>query len=100
MTTATLCTAIAASALLACGGHEPVPATPPPSQPAIDPDTVERIDPPAAHARVQAGQALLVCAYDEARCAQLHLEGAITWSALQDRLPELARDQEIILYCN
>jgi hypothetical protein len=61
---------------------------------------VARITPQEAHARVSAGQALLVCAYDDpARFAGLRLEGAISIQEFRSRRSTLARDQEIIFYC-
>ena len=61
---------------------------------------VERIPPQEAHARVVAGQALLVCAYDDpARFAEIHLEGAISIQEFRARRASLPRDQEIIFYC-
>jgi len=61
---------------------------------------VERISPQEAHARVVAGQALLVCAYDDpARFAEIHLEGAISVQEFRARRAALPRDQEIIFYC-
>ncbi len=61
---------------------------------------VERIGPHQAHARVEAGRALLVCAYDsDAKFQEFHLDGAIPLSALQSRLGSIPRDQEIIFYC-
>lgn len=102
---------IATAAMLACGGrdHPPVARAGPPPEPdgsvapggaVADPASIERVTPGAARARAQSGQALLVCAYDEARCAQYPIEGAIAWSALQERLSGLPPTQEIILYCN
>ena len=96
--------------LWACAQHEaPVsPARPPSPEPVmarkapvgpIDPGSVERVAPEAARSRVQTGQALLVCAYGDERCAQIQLEGAITFSALEARLPQLPKAQEIIVYC-
>jgi len=93
--------AIASFAMLSCAGRptpRPAPQRPP-APPAVDPDSVERVSPEIARAHVLSGQALLVCAYDDVRCAQNAIEGAITLSALQGRLPELPMDQEIILYC-
>jgi len=53
-----------------------------------------------AHKRVQAGKALLVCAYDDdARFAKYRLEGAISLRELEARLPDLPKDREIIFYC-
>ena len=61
---------------------------------------VARIKPQEAHARVSAGQALLVCAYeDPARFAELRLEGAISIQEFRSRRAALPRDQEIIFYC-
>ena len=90
----------AGAASLACGGSEG-PAVRSSSSPGatVDPASVERVSPQDARARVQAGQALLVCAYADALCARAQLEGAIPWSALTARLAELPQDQEIILYC-
>ena len=61
---------------------------------------VERISPQEAHARVVAGQTLLVCAYDDpARFAEIRLEGAISIQEFRARRASLPRDQEIIFYC-
>lgn len=61
---------------------------------------VERIGPEEARRRVQAGEALLACAYDdEAKCSSMRLEGATTINDLRPRLAALPRSQEIILYC-
>ena len=59
-----------------------------------------RISPQDAHRRVTAGQALLVCAYeDEEKCGTMMLEGAITLKAFESKLPGLTKDQSIIFYC-
>jgi hypothetical protein len=61
---------------------------------------VERISAEEARQKVQRGQALLVCAYDdESKCGSIRLEGAITMSELRRQLPSLPKDKEIILYC-
>jgi len=61
---------------------------------------VARITPEEAHARVNAGQALLVCAYeDPTRFATLRLEGAISIQEFRTRRATLPRNQEIIFYC-
>jgi hypothetical protein len=59
-----------------------------------------RVTPQEIYPRVQAGQALLVCAYaDEAKCRSMQLEGAISLREFQSRLPGLPKDQEIVFFC-
>ena len=60
---------------------------------------VERIGVADARAGTSAGRALLVCAYDDVRCARVRLEGAITLSDLERRVASLPKSQEIIFYC-
>jgi hypothetical protein len=61
---------------------------------------VERVDPESARREVEAGRALLVCAYDDRqRCRSMQLAGAIDMDDLQALLPTLAKDRAIILYC-
>jgi hypothetical protein len=60
---------------------------------------VGRVGVQEARREVQAGRALLVCAYDDARCSRVPLEGAITAGELERRAPSLLRDQSIIFYC-
>jgi hypothetical protein len=61
--------------------------------------TPERIDPVKTREKVINGSALLVCAYDdEKKFNAMHLDGAISLSALQSELPSLSKDQEIIFY--
>jgi hypothetical protein len=60
---------------------------------------VERISVADARAATSAGRALLVCAYDDARCARVRLEGAITLSDLERRAASLPKSHEIIFYC-
>jgi hypothetical protein len=65
-------------------------------------DDVRRVTPEEAHQRVESGQALLVCAYeDEARCRQLHIGDALTMEELRRLLErdQKARDRELIFYC-
>jgi hypothetical protein len=74
--------------------------TPPTTARKVNPDEVPRTDPAQAHRKVQAGQALLVCAYgDDARYQSLKLEGSISLHELESQVPTLARDKEIIFYC-
>jgi hypothetical protein len=61
---------------------------------------VERISPEEARRRVQSGEALLVCAYeDEDKCHRMKLAGAITLRELREMLATLPRDRELIFYC-
>lgn len=61
---------------------------------------VPRITPDEAHRKVESGEAILVCAYeDEEKCRQMHLEGAIHMQELQEKLPSLPREKELIFYC-
>ncbi len=61
---------------------------------------VKRVDPRYARERVDDGQALLVCAYDdEEKCDAMKLEGAIDMRELRSRLAGLPRDEELIFYC-
>ena len=61
---------------------------------------VERIDAAAARRKVQSGQALLVCAYeDEAKCASMRLEGAVSLGEFRRMLGTVPKDREVIFYC-
>ncbi len=61
---------------------------------------VRRVTPAEARRKTQAGEALFVCAYEnEELCGRLRLEGALTLGELNARLPGIAREQEIIFYC-
>jgi hypothetical protein len=63
-------------------------------------EQVPRITVEEARRKVAAGQALLICAYpDETKCSQMRLEGSITLSALEARLPSLPQHTELIFYC-
>jgi hypothetical protein len=53
-----------------------------------------------AYHHVSAGQAFLVCAYeDEAKCRQIALKGSIPVTQFATRAPSLPKGQEIIFYC-
>ena len=62
-------------------------------------DGVKRISVEQARADVLSGKALLVCSYDDRRCEELLIKGAILKSELEAKLPSLSKDQEIIFYC-
>jgi rhodanese-related sulfurtransferase len=50
--------------------------------------------------KVSSGEALLVCAYDDAdKFKNNHLKGAKSFSEFQSDLPSLTKDQEIVFYC-
>lgn len=59
---------------------------------------IARISVEEARRKVQAGQALLVCAYDdEEKCNKIRLEGAISLRDLEARRP--SKQQELIFFC-
>ena len=66
----------------------------------VDPGAIPRVSAKDAHDRVAAGKALLVCAYgDRSKCGSQGIEAGVAWADFVEQLPELAKDQEIILYC-
>jgi len=61
---------------------------------------IERISVTDARNKVQANQALLVCAYpDEARFNAARLDGAIPLASFEARGATVPKSQEIIFYC-
>ena len=55
-----------------------------------------RISAQEARQKVSSGEALLVCAYDDAdKFQNNHLEGATSFSEFQSNLPSLAKDHRI-----
>lgn len=61
---------------------------------------VERIEPREARQKVQKGEALLICAYDDReKFEKMHLEGAISLEAFRSRLQEIPPERELIFYC-
>ena len=61
---------------------------------------VEWIGVDEAHRKVAAGEALLVCAYeDEAKCRAIALPGSISLAELESRASSLSKSQELIFYC-
>ena len=66
----------------------------------VTPERVERVSVDTARREVEAGRALLVCAYDdESKCRQLRLENAIALHDLQRRVDSVPRNQTLIFYC-
>jgi len=60
----------------------------------------ERIRPDEAHEKVESGEAVLVCAYeDEQKCRSMRLEGSISLKELEERLGSVPKEREIIFYC-
>jgi hypothetical protein len=60
---------------------------------------VERISPERVRQGLETGRLLLVCAYeDESRFRQMQLEGGISFSEFQSKLPALSKGQEIVFY--
>ena len=57
-----------------------------------------RIEVEEARQHVASGQAVLVCAYEDAgKCSQV--EGSISLTEFRDRLPTLSKNQEILFIC-
>lgn len=60
---------------------------------------MERVSVQDARQRVQAGDALLVLAYvGEDRFESQALDGAISYGTLEERIPSMSTDQEVIFY--
>ena len=64
-----------------------------------DPAAVERVSVEEARSSAQAGNAILVCAYNDQKCEGKLVEGALTRRELEEKLLSLPEDQEIIIYC-
>jgi len=63
-------------------------------------EDVARITPEEACGKIKAGEALLVCGYEEpAKFQAMRLEGAISIQEFRARRATLPKDQEIIFYC-
>lgn len=55
-----------------------------------------RLSPKTVREKVMQGDALLICAYDDAaRCEHNRLSGALTLGELQDQLPD---DRQLVFY--
>ena len=66
----------------------------------VSPEAIERISADDARREVEAGRALLVCAYDdESKCRQLRLQNAIALHDLQRRVDSVPHNQTLIFYC-
>ena len=59
-----------------------------------------RIGPEEAYRIVKAGEAILVCAYEEEETFQtMRLDAAISLNEFRKRLPTIPKEQVIIFYC-
>ena len=59
-----------------------------------------RIDVQDARRAVMAGEALLVCAYDdESKCDRIKLQGAVSLAEFRTAAQSLPKDKEIIFFC-
>lgn len=59
----------------------------------------KRITPEEVHEKLESGNVLLVCAYeDEAKFKKMQLKGAVAFSEFKSKLPSLSKDQEIVFY--
>jgi hypothetical protein len=59
-----------------------------------------RISPQEARRKVQAGEALLVCAYDsDEKCRQNQLDGAIPLTEFQAQSGSVPKNRELLFYC-
>ena len=69
------------------------------SAPRGAPLPIERINVGDARKLVESGGALLVCSYDDNRCREILLEGAMLRSEFESKLPSLSKTQSIVFYC-
>lgn len=61
---------------------------------------VERISPEDTRTKVENGQALLVCAYeDPEKFSTVRLEGAISMQEFRLLRTTMSKDQETVFYC-
>lgn len=62
-------------------------------------EAISRISVAEARQHSLTGQALLICAYEDPRCRNIMLEGALLLSELKAQIPDIAKDKELIFYC-
>jgi hypothetical protein len=60
---------------------------------------IDRISVADAHKMVKAGDALLVCSYEDDKCKAILLEGAILKSQFESKAASLPKTKPIIFYC-
>lgn len=62
---------------------------------------VKRVDPSEIRRAIAEGDALLVCAYDDAaKCGGFAIEEALSYTEFRTRATSLPQDQDIILFCS
>ena len=60
---------------------------------------IERVSPEEAREKVQSGNTLLVCAYDnDDKYRQMHLDGSIALSKFKSGIADIEKGREIIFY--
>jgi hypothetical protein len=60
----------------------------------------KRISPGEARRKIQSGEAILVCAYeDEEKCKKMMLEDSMSLKEMESKLSSISREKEIIFYC-
>ena len=64
------------------------------------PGEIERVSVEETAGKTQSGNAVLVCSYDDNRCKGMLFEGAILRSEFEERRSSLAKNQEILFYCD
>jgi rhodanese-related sulfurtransferase len=63
-------------------------------------DVTPRVAPEDIRGKVQSGEALLVCAYDDdQKFNAMHLQNALSLRQFHDMQATLPKDKEIIFYC-
>jgi hypothetical protein len=60
---------------------------------------VDRIGVEETRQKVQAGEALLVCAYSDSACKDKLLDGALLRTEFEAKLDAMPKDQLVIFYC-
>ena len=60
---------------------------------------IESVSPGKAREKVQSGNALLICAYDDdGKYGRMRLQGSIALSEFKSGISGIAKDREIIFY--
>lgn len=60
---------------------------------------IERVSPERVREKVQSGNALLICAYDDdGKYGKMRLQGSIALREFKSGISEIPKDREIIFY--